>query len=258
MFSRRQIRLACWSVCHLQNWAEVIQSRRILGPLSDIRMRNGLRLAVSEDERQMLFEVFGDHAYDHPAILPPKDGTVVDIGANVGIYSIYAATRLVPFGRVVAFEPNPACASKIRHNCALNGITNIEIRELAVASTDGQISFHVAARSGDGSVFAPDHARESITVKSVSANTFLQSIPRADLMKIDCEGGEHPLLWQSEPRQWERVRAICMEYHLGFNTGFPDESPDQVEQRLAYLGFRSIQRTPTSDSRFGYIAALHM
>jgi FkbM family methyltransferase len=255
MPSVRQIRLAVWSIVNLENWREVIESRRKNSSLSEIRLRNGMNLRVSEDERQQFFEIFGEHVYDHAAFAVPKDGVVVDIGANTGLYSIYAAKNLVPRGKVYSFEPNPECAAKVRENCRLNAIENVNVRCLAISSTTGRAAFNVASRTGDGSLFSVAATKATVEVDTISAKDFFASIPATDLLKVDCEGGEHALLWSADASCWSKVKSVSMEYHLGLKTGFPDDSASQVENRLRELGFRVLRSRPTVDPKFGYIAA---
>lgn len=63
--------------------------------------------------------------------------TVVDIGANVGIWSALLSARVGPTGRVVAFEPSPGNRELLTRNLARNGCTNVEVREAAVSDAPG-------------------------------------------------------------------------------------------------------------------------
>jgi FkbM family methyltransferase len=255
MLSTRQIRLAGWSVVNLKNWLEVIESRRRNRPLSEIRLRDGTRLHVTGDERQPFFEIFSEKKYDHAGLSVPENGTVVDIGANVGMYAIYAALNLVPKGTVFAYEPNPVCAARIQENCSLNRIENVSVINRAVAKMNGKVSFNIAERSGDSSVFAIPDRKTIDYVEGIRPEKLLSAYPKIDLLKIDCEGGEFIVLWETSAAEWERVKAVSMEYHLGFNTGYPDSSAKLIEDRLREFGFKILLSEPTPNPSFGYIIA---
>lgn len=251
----RQMRLAAWSVFNIRNWYSVIESRRRARRLSSIVLRSGLNLSVKAKDCQPFFEIFAEKRYDHPDFLIPRDGVIVDVGANIGFYSVYAATRLVPEGRVFAFEPIPACAEVIETNCRRNGIDNVTVFQLGVGKQDGVVPFHIAERSGDSSLFAVLSSQQIESAVVLSPRRLFAMFSRIDLIKVDCEGAEFILLWEADKREWEKVAAVSMEYHLGLNTGYPDGNPTVVADRLVELGFRVLSHQPTKDPRFGYIRA---
>jgi FkbM family methyltransferase len=124
-------------------------------------------------------------------------GTFLDVGANVGVYSLF--TTLVPsIERVVAFEANPDTAIELKANIALNQLDGrIEVQGKAVSDTPGTVTFGVISRfSGANSVVATSihdasafHSRveiESITLDSI----FPQAVSRPLCIKIDVEGHE--------------------------------------------------------------------
>ena len=67
-------------------------------------------------------------------------GVFIDIGANVGYYAIKAFHRLGPKGRVIAIEPNPDVALRLKRNMYLSGADGIELHEVAVADSDGEVT----------------------------------------------------------------------------------------------------------------------
>ena len=65
--------------------------------------------------------------------------TFVDIGANVGRYTVPAAHRVGPIGRVLALEPTSSTCNALRENIELNGIRNATVLQMAASSTDGTV-----------------------------------------------------------------------------------------------------------------------
>ncbi len=70
-------------------------------------------------------------------------GTVYDVGANVGFYTLIASRVLGPAGRVIAFEPSPRNLGFLRQNLRLNHITNVKILDFAVSDSEGETRFFV-------------------------------------------------------------------------------------------------------------------
>lgn len=72
--------------------------------------------------------------------LRPGDG-FLDIGANIGTYSLFAASITGPDARIDAFEPLPTCADRVRENFEINHLTNAELHQIAVDDHLGEAGF---------------------------------------------------------------------------------------------------------------------
>jgi FkbM family methyltransferase len=116
----------------------------------------------------------------------------VDIGANVGIYSVLMAQK-APRGRVVAFEPLPLYCTLLDLNSRLNGLTNIEIRSSAVGDKGTHEEFSVAEDGAYSSLRPTGRKPESecIQVPSVTLDeVFARTGEKVDIIKVDVEGAE--------------------------------------------------------------------
>lgn len=125
--------------------------------------------------------------------------TFVDAGANMGEFTVRAAGRVGPLGRVVALEASPATADHLRRNVGLNRLENVRVVEAAVFEHDGPQTFHLGRGpdSGSSSLSTPhDHSGESITVEGISLDALArrEAIDRVDCIKLDVEGAELPAL----------------------------------------------------------------
>ena len=142
------------------------------------------------------------------ALLSPGDH-FVDCGANVGLWSLVAAGRVGPLGRVTAFEPNPSAYLRLSQNVSASGevgrrITTINV---AVAAEAGQVSFEPGEHHNLGRIVA-DQAPGRIVVPAVSLDQQLGDVP-VHALKLDIEGGEAAalrgatrLLSVQRPRVW--------------------------------------------------------
>ena len=123
--------------------------------------------------------------------------TVLDVGANVGAYTLLFAQWAGPAGRVIAFEPAPASVAGLRRQLKLNGLENrVEVVQAAVAGTVGAASFDCDGASGANALAtSPGDARSVITVSTTTIDAFCgERGIRPDVIKIDVEGAELDVL----------------------------------------------------------------
>ncbi len=157
------------------------------------------------------------------AALQPGD-CFVDVGANVGYYSVLAGTRVGSAGKVHAFEPVPRLRCQLQRNIEMNGLHNVTAHESAVWSQEGEIAFYEtssAENSGISSAF-PGPARVEMPGK-VGATTLDELARRIsrriDLIKIDVEGSELAV-FQGGPRLLHSAEAPALIFEA-FDIGPP-------------------------------------
>ncbi len=116
---------------------------------------------------------------------------VFDIGANVGFYTLVAATRP---GRpaVFAFEPLPRNVQFLHRHASINGLDNVTIVEAAVADTVGTARFDPGPHASMGHL----DGGGSLAVRSTTIDALVldEQLPMPDLIKIDVEGAELQVL----------------------------------------------------------------
>lgn len=130
------------------------------------------------------------------AAVAPIDGTILDVGANIGLSALTLAAQ-VPRGRVFAFEASPRTAAYLRRNAEANAPGVIEAVASAVGAEDGVAAFHQHPSFSAGShVLSAHHAsaagKERVEVPMTTLDTFARArgLIRVDLIKIDVEGFE--------------------------------------------------------------------
>jgi FkbM family methyltransferase len=173
----------------------------------------------------------------------------MDIGANIGFYTLKLAQFAGASGRVAAFEANPALIKRIQENIALNHIDNVDTVPKAVTQTEGQAQFYVAANSELSSLDYDEHAQEKLTVEATTIDSYVASAawPRLDFIKLDIEGYDcHALLGGRE--SLTRFRPfIVLEYQYHSQNSAAEEAFTLLRE-LGYtmqgLILRSGQRVP--------------
>ncbi len=127
---------------------------------------------------------------------------VMDIGANEGVYSIYASQRVGSSGKVVAIEPSLRESRRLRANMLLNRSRNIAVLECAIVDQVGWVEFTVAEASHAGLNALADFYDESNPAQDrhLTRAATLDSVARqslglkVDVIKIDVEGAESAVL----------------------------------------------------------------
>jgi FkbM family methyltransferase len=125
----------------------------------------------------------------------------VDIGANLGLFSLEAASIGGAHSRIYSFEPQPRAASALRSSAAANALSTISVVEMVVSAFEGSVPFFVPLTgSGVGSL-SRDHASQmtrafKVMRQSTSLDCFVSShaFHRLDLLKINVEGFEADVL----------------------------------------------------------------
>jgi FkbM family methyltransferase len=115
----------------------------------------------------------------------------LDIGANVGGYSLYMASVLGARGRVLAFEPQPDVLAELRFNVAQNGAARIEVLPVALCDRDGEAELFIAAHNkGEASLFEGKGQAVKVPARTLLSVLNERAVTRVDAMKIDIEGAE--------------------------------------------------------------------
>lgn len=216
-----------------------------------LRLKDGLTLVVPSGEPlvELLAETWLENRYLPAGVPSPR--TIVDVGAHVGIFSMWAASRF-PEARVLAVEPASEAFECLQLNIERNGLTNVEPVRAAVGSTARRAMLYrrgfaaantLYVRDNYGSRFEPLERVEVIPLGELFARFLVES---CDLLKVDCEGAEYELLLGAAADELRRIRRIAIEYHLGL-TG---HRPAELERFLNGHDF-DVHTTPPGDIESG-------
>lgn len=169
-----------------------------------------------------------------------------DVGANVGFYTLLAAT-LVGSGKVFAFEPSPRNLTYLRRHIALNNLANVSVFESAISDRDQVLHFHIE-RTGFGGSLSDEG--EGIDVESVTLDGLLSGgkIPPPDYIKMDIEGAELMALRGAE----QLLRTHHPEIFLATHGHDVDRECCELLKSLGY----SIDRlSPSAPNGYGELLA---
>ncbi len=180
-------------------------------------------------------------------LLAPGD-VFVDGGANVGLFTLVAADRVGPTGKVVAFEPGRTVRLRLLENVVLNGLSQVEVIPFALSSAAGQASFRVFDAGGAGlNHLSPGENKEegggieTVALTTLDAMLIPRDLTRLALIKLDLEGAEHHALMGAAAILDERRPDLLLEIeeaHLRRMGTSPKAIADLLSQR-GYAFFRT-------------------
>ena len=116
-----------------------------------------------------------------------KGDVVIDIGANIGYFTLLAASMVGDSGKVIAFEPNPPNCELIRLSMHANDFRNIVVHQAAVLDEAQTVALEV---EGSNAGIAHGIQEGDLVVEAVVLDGFLQAESRIDVIKMDIEGTE--------------------------------------------------------------------
>ena len=156
----------------------------------------------------------------------PPGGTVMDVGANLGDWTLPMAKAVGPAGRVFAFEPIPFVAESVRKTLRINGFSNAAVVETALSDSQGEAPFSVIHDENEAlnircSGFGIDDLGGfQITVSMTTLDAFAEAekLERLDFIKVDVEGHESAV-FKGAVNTLEKFRPAIV-----FEAGFPKET----------------------------------
>jgi FkbM family methyltransferase len=172
--------------------------------------------------------------------------TVLDIGANVGYYSLLAASRVGSNGRVYAFEANPSIFEILSLSVEINGFTDtVKLINKAVYSKQTTLKFYrIKDHLGSSTIMKvlDEFVDDYIEVETVSLDDYFgEQIPKIDLIKIDAEGSE-VFIFQGMKRLIESnpQLGVIFEFYPSF-VSHVGEEPRQFLQQIESYGFQTYE-----------------
>jgi FkbM family methyltransferase len=173
--------------------------------------------------------------------------TVIDIGANLGYYSVLAADLVGAAGKVVAIEPNPTVCSYLKKTIQLNGYgERVDVKNYAISSHDDKASVPFFVPTGEpknGRFILDDESSEYLAdfgnVFDVTAGSLVEcKFDRIDLIKIDVEGAELQVLKRLQPLIQKFLPQVVCE--VNFARGYRYEDVQEalgLETELLFLDY---------------------
>lgn len=168
--------------------------------------------------------------------------TVLDLGANIGWYSLLAARKVGASGRVIAFEPDKANARVLEVNAAFaDEYAVIDLHNAAVSDQVGQFSLYRSDTNlGDHRLFCDDTERDSFPVAVTTLDTFFSGYTEElpTLVKSDTQGSEARIFRGGAGLFAGGWRPVLILEFWPFGLTRSGDDPLEFWQRLLALGYQ--------------------
>ena len=148
-----------------------------------------------------------------------KEGdTFVDIGSNIGLFTLYASKRVGENGKVLSFEPSPKTFSRFVENIELNQLNNVSQNQIGLSDKEGELTLNLSCNGMDAwETFAPDFSNKFqnqtlVPVSTLDLRLMSEDKSKIHLVKIDVEGWEKFVLLGGKQFFKEYSPIVMMEF----------------------------------------------
>jgi len=179
-----------------------------------VEFRNGLKIYLSNHPHDLItiFVVFIKRDYG----LVKQDSVVIDIGANIGAFSLFAAQMGAQ--KIFAYEPNKEAFDILQKNIRANNVGHkIYPYNLALSDQDNvALKFPKESSPYNTAHSSQDNQNYDLVSTTTLKNIIdTQHLSRVDFLKIDCEGCEFDVFFKTPREVFSKINKIMMEYHQG-------------------------------------------
>ena len=198
-----------------------------------MNLRNGTQVHIRDSRSKDLSairEVLGHNDYHLEKIALPPSPRIVDIGANIGTFSM-TAHHSYPDAHIYAFEPHPDNFELLKKNAPF-----LTARQAAITATTGTVEFEahgspigLRVKKGGG-----------LYVDSLSLDDALASLPHIQILKLDVEGSEFDILGSTSNMTFNKIQKIFVEVHPTEQYPSLQEGKNWIEHALTLHGFKTM------------------
>lgn len=240
-----QVRLSLW---------KFFEARRLQVPFT-IPWYDGLRVTMYlGNDLSLCLYVAGTYEPNEFMFLSKvlRPGmTFIDVGANDGLYTLFASRQVGPTGRVLALEPSSREFARLERNLLLNNITNVSGLQIAASDREGFGTLRIAGFGHEGlntlggfAYSVEQDGTEEIQLVALDNIVERYKLERIDVMKMDTEGGELKVLQGACSILTVHKPLILLEI-LDAALWYQDASREAVLSFLQSFGYRFLVFGPS-------------
>ena len=163
-----------------------------------VTLRSGARIQLSHvDHLQLLLYYLGTfepRALEFMRRSVKPGATILDVGANIGLFTVEGALSVGPSGKVISIEASPNHAKHVSATAKLNGMENVEVAAVAVGNYEGEATLTLPKDANYGMFTLGGVAGDESFTVSVRRIDDIVGGERVDFIKMDIEGSEYGAL----------------------------------------------------------------
>ena len=214
----------------------------------EFNLNNDVKINLYKDSvlSRLIYNGFEKEETDYLTKTLKKGDVFVDIGTNIGLFSLIASKIVGGEGKVLCFEPAPITFSRLNENVKLNEFKNIDIKNLGLSDKQGELTFYISNNGHDAwNSFAPSQDNKlesSIQVHVSTLDIELTNIDKTKikLVKIDVEGWEKFVLFGGQDFLVNYNPIVMVEFteENTFNAGYSVNEIYDIMQDFGYFWYR--------------------
>ena len=235
-------------VRNISNW-HLYFSRKFKVPYEKLLFRTrdrGISFTTPAKSLYLVFkEIFINDVYsmDQLAEALPKHPVVIDIGGNAGYFTLFLLAKKEQ-AQVYAYEAVPANCRLFQQHLDMNPQLKDKVaiyHKAVTGAPAATVILHLETAEGNAvtaSVY-DDFTKDNTYIAEVPCISLAEilasnQLSKVDLVKVDCEGSEYPIIYETPPQVWEKIDRMAIEVH---NLDKEKRNMSSLEEYLALLGY---------------------
>jgi len=193
-----------------------------------------IKIRTNSTDIMQLGTVWLAQDYEVPGFSIKKEDIVIDIGAHIGLFSLFAS-QYCKNGKIFSYEPIKENYNILKENIEVNKIENIISFNSAVSKQTNKLKIFINSDDSAHSIFESEKnfiEVDSTTIKSIFDKN---KIENCNLLKFDCEGAEYQIIESIPKEYFFKIEKMIIEYHLA------NEKPEMYKKLIENLKNNSFE-----------------
>ncbi len=214
----------------------------------EFNLASGVKINLYKDSvlSRSIYKGFEKEETDYLTSILHEGDIFIDIGANIGLFSLMASKAVGSKGLVISFEPTPNTFSRLSENVKLNDFKNINVRNIGLSNVKDELTFYISKNGYDAwNSFAPSQDNKlEIAIKVPVSTLDIELInvekSKIKLVKIDVEGWEKFVLNGGRDFLLNFNPIVMIEFteENTFNAGYPVHDIYKIMQDFGFKWYR--------------------
>lgn len=199
-----------------KNWSKAIRcwySKTGSNTLLKLRDETQYYVRPGTSDIQMIIELYIGKSYHKNLEKLNKNPVIIDIGANIGTFSVFISKFNNDKCDVLAYEPFPDNFKILNENIKVNNLKSVKTFCLAVGDSNKERYLNIDADNAMHSFFIESGDKISVQTTTLEDILIDNKLTTCDFLKLDCEGAEYEIILSSPETIFQKIKIVSIEYH---------------------------------------------